>query len=241
MKVIGKKVLAFEELGSTNDEAKRIAHLEEDGTVITTKLQTNGRGRMGRAWSDSSSNIAMSIILKPDLELYLASQITLLAGIAVSRVVENSKIKWPNDVIIGSKKVCGILTESVDGNSLIVGIGINVNNESFQEDLREKATSLFLETGKKYSRTEIIEKIITEFDDMYKIFKKQGISQFIAEYKSLCVNIGRDVVVLYSSREVKGIAVDISPSGELIVKAEDGMVEKISSGEVSVRGLYGYI
>lgn len=243
--IIGKKILYFEKIDSTNNKAKSIADKENEGTIFVAKLQTNGRGRVGRSWVDSSSNIALSIVLKPDLEISKASQITLLAGIAVSKILPGSLIKWPNDIVINGKKVCGILTEIVNDvhseNNIIVGIGINVNNESFNEDISEKATSLFLETGKKYSRVEIIEKILYELDDMYKIFKKQGIFPFINQYKNLCVNIGKEVCVSYSNKIINGIAVDVSENGELLVKTANDEIVKIFAGEVLVRGVHGYI
>ncbi len=211
------------------------------GTLFIADRQTAGKGRLGRTWeSEKSSGIYMSLLLKPQITPENAAQITLIAGMAVCRALGNvSKIKWPNDVVIGTKKVSGILTELSSG-CVICGIGINVNTKEFSAELCEKATSLFIETNKKQSIEKITADVINEFMPLYNKFIKDGFSSLCAEYKSLCVNLGKEVSVIQNNTELRGVASDISPDGGLVVKTDTGEV-LITSGEVSVRGIYGYI
>ena len=241
----GQVIKYMHKVDSTNEEAKRNSHFP-CGSLFISDLQTNGKGRLGREWmSAQATGIYMSLILTPAIPLIKTPQITLIAGIAVCRALgHNTLIKWPNDIVIGSKKVCGILTESVsaaDGADCIVcGIGINVNTPKFTEELSDKATSLFIETEKKHSREKIIADVLNEFESLYTKFLKEGFTPFIDEYRSLCANIGHEVRAIYQTKTITGIATDIDELGRLVIKTDDDTIT-VTSGEVSIRGMLGYL
>lgn len=242
-KYVEGKIYYYNETESTNTEAKRMENVP-DRSLFIAETQTGGRGRMGRKWSSPHSvGIAMSLYLEPEISAYNVSQLTLIAGLAVSRVIKGSKIKWPNDVLLGDKKVCGILTEMTAEtdrvNKVIVGIGVNVNNEVFSIDLIDKATSIYRETGKKHSREKIVADILREFFELYESFLEHGFSPLKKEYVKNCITLNRDVVVIKKGQEQPARAVGITDSGELLIEI-DGKEEVVNSGEVSVRGLLGY-
>lgn len=244
-KVIGQRIEYVNSTDSTNNECKRLED-KTDGTLVIADAQTAGKGRLGRVWeSPHGSGIWMSILLKPDVSLESVSQITLVAGMAVCRAVGiDAMIKWPNDVVIDGKKICGILTEMSAEieriNYVICGIGINVNTPSFPEELQDKATSLFVETAKKHEREKIAADVLNEFEKLYNVFTEKGFSFLADEYRKMCVTLNKDVRVIYRNNELTGKAVDIDDSGNLIVETENGQIT-VHSGEVSVRGIYGYI
>lgn len=242
---IARNIHYVSAIDSTNNEAKRCSYMP-DGTLIIADVQTEGKGRLGREWqSPHGTGIWMSILLKPETDPYKVSQITLIAGIAVCRAIGSSaKIKWPNDVVMNSKKLCGILTEMSAQTDridyVICGIGINVNTTKFPEELAEKATSLFEETKIQHNREEIAARVLNEFENLYNIFKEQGFGLILEEYRRLCITIDKDVQLIYNRKTVTGKAVDVDESGALIVETADGKIS-VTSGEVSVRGIYGYI
>lgn len=243
---IGQNVRCVRETDSTNNEAARNS-LMEDGTVFTAEIQTGGKGRLGKAWvSPDGSGIWMSVLLKPDIAPPKAPEITLVAGLAVCRALKEygAMIKWPNDIVIEGKKVCGILTEMSAEiervNYIICGIGINVNIESFPTQIADKATSLYRVTGERHDRCAIIKAVLEEFEPLYTEYLKSGLSPFLESYKANCVNIGRHADAVYKDKTVSGEAVDITDTGELVIKTTGGNVT-VSSGEVSVSGIYGHI
>lgn len=240
-----RSIVCMKETDSTNEEAKRSSQ-KPDGTLFIADVQTSGKGRLGRSWeSPPGAGIWMSLLLKPDIPPTEISQITLIAGIAVCRALDNgSMIKWPNDIVIGSKKVCGILTEMSAEiervNYVVCGMGINVNTSEFPEELHDKATSLYIETGDVYNRSELTARIMNEFEPLYTKFLNEGFSPLLDEYRSSCVTLGKEIYVIYRKETLTGRAVDISPDGGLIVDTDNGRIN-VTSGEVSVRGIYGYI
>lgn len=242
-KSVPGKVYYFKSTESTNIEAKSAKEVP-DKSLFIAETQTGGRGRLGRKWSSQQgAGIYMSLYLTPEISAVDVSLITLVAGVAVSRSIKGSKIKWPNDVLLGDKKVAGILTEMTAEmdmvSKVVVGIGVNVNNEVFGIDLIEKATSLFRETGKKHSREKLLNTILDEFFALYEEFLEKGFSHLKNEYVKNCATLNRDVVILKKGEELFARAVDITERGELVVEI-DGMTEIVNSGEVSVRGLLGY-
>lgn len=246
---IGKNILYYDEIDSTNTAAKRHSS-EIEGTVFTADLQTGGKGRLGRGWAGvSGDNVAFSILLRPKISLDKVSQLTLIAGISVRRAISNlygldAKIKWPNDIVVGKKKICGILTEmSAEMNGLnyvVCGIGVNVNSESFDGELKSKATSIFIETKQKQKRYILIQEILNQFEILYLEFLKNGLTKMLDEYKTFCVTLNRDVKVIKNGTALIAKAVDITQNGELIIE-KDGENICVNSGEVSVRGIYDYI
>lgn len=249
----GKNVVFFDRTDSTNIQARRLADQgAPHGTLVVAEHQEGGRGRRGRAWvSPKGSGIWMSILLRPQIESVSASMLTLIAALAVGKGIREATgietgIKWPNDLVLNRKKICGILTEMstemTEIQYVIVGPGINVNTEDFPEEIRKIATSLCMETGKKYRRSPMIGKIMEALEEYYGIFEKtQDMSGLMEEYNRSLVNFGQEVCVLAPSGEFRGISEGINREGALLVKREDGTVEEVISGEVSVRGIYGYV
>ena len=241
-----ENVYFWDTLDSTNDRAKRIAL---DGcpefSIVTCNEQEGGKGRLGRSWSSPYGvNIYMSMVLFPVMEVSKTPQITLVVGLAAVKTIKDitkldALIKWPNDIIINRKKVVGILTEmqAEIGRILFVvtGIGINVNQTEFDEDIRQKATSLCLESGKNYKRSEIIKQLAENIKQYYNIFISSGFAALKDEYEKMCINIGRNVRAQHSGNVVKGKAIGISDNGELIICADEGSIVNISCGEASVR------
>ena len=250
----GKNILYFDETDSTNTEIKKAAEKDAPhGTLAVADYQSMGKGRRGRSWAAPHGvGIWMSLLLRPELPPTCASMLTLVAALAVADGIREvcdleAKIKWPNDVIVNKKKVCGILTEMTMEEeyiqSVVVGIGINVHNESFPEELKEKATSLLIETGGgHFSRAEITAKVLEHFEEYYEKFIADGdLRRLQEEYNSCLTAIGGKVSILAPERTWEGISRGINAEGALLVEKEDGSIEKITSGEVSVRGIYGYV
>lgn len=252
-KYIGKNIIHYDSISSTNSKAKELAEMnEEHGTVIISEEQTLGRGRLGRNWvSPKYKGIWMSIILRPNIITQNASQITLVGAAAVQKAILKmgikTSIKWPNDIVFNSKKVCGILTEmsgEIDHiNYLVMGIGINVNleEEDIPMDLKEIATSLKLDTGKHIDRKLLLANILNEFEDLYIDFVLNGnIKETIDICRKNSMLIGREIQLINRGKVKVAKAIDISNKGELIIENDQGIIEHIVSGEISIRGIYGY-
>ena len=249
----GRDVLYLDETDSTNVQAKKLGEAEgTHGTLIVSDRQTAGKGRRGRGWdSPSGASIYMSILLRPDILPDKAPMLTLVMALAVVRAVreitgEEAGIKWPNDIVLNKKKICGILTEmsaEIDYiNHVVIGVGINVNTEDFPEEIKKTATSLFIETGKKWKRSEFIAAAMKYFEEYYEIFlKTQNLKMLQEIYNGFLVNKDAQVRVLEPGNEFDGCALGINETGELLVRKSDGEITKIYAGEVSVRGIYGYV
>lgn len=244
---LGKSFVVTEETDSTNSDAKRNCNMEE-GTVFLAERQTAGRGRSGRKWeSESGLGIWMSILLKPSAGTENVSSITLVAGLAICRVFRklgvDAYIKWPNDIVVNGKKICGILVESlISGNeiSVVAGIGINANHSSFEEELKDKATSYFIEKKEVCNREYLVGLLLESFDGYYRQFINNGFGSISEEYKKLCITLGKRVRVVNADSDYEAEAVDITTDGELIIN-KNGEKIILNSGEVSVRGIYGYV
>lgn len=249
---LGNKIYYETEIDSTNTKAMKLA--EEGaphGTIVVTDHQINGRGRRGRSWeSPAGEAIAMTFLLRPKIDPNNASMLTLLAAMAVARGIEDETglkagIKWPNDVIINRKKVSGILTEmSAQAdyvNHIVVGIGINVHIQEFPEELKNIATSIFLELGVKINRAALIERICEYFEAYFEVFlQTEDLSAISKQYDAYMVNRNQPVKVLDPKDTYEGTARGITTRGELLVDTWESR-KLVSSGEVSVRGIYGYI
>lgn len=231
----------YESVGSTNTEA--LKHTDaEDSSLFLAENQIAGRGRMGRMWEATKGGIYMTVLLKPKKISDNVSAITLAAGLAAANVIPNSTIKWPNDIILGDKKVAGILAETkiLENNIIIaVGIGINVNNTEFSEKLSKKATSIYLYSGKIHDIRALVIKFYNEFLKIYGDFINGGFPKIKDEYERKCITLNREIVILSNGTERVMTAKGISERGELIA-VKGGMEEIIKFGEVSVRGLLGY-
>lgn len=254
-KTAGKEIslLCFDMVDSTNLEAKRQAdNGAADFTLVITDAQSKGRGRRGRNWeSVQEENIYMSLLLKPDFAPDKASMVTLVMALATARAIREctglaAEIKWPNDIVIAGKKAVGILTElDLKGSlidSLICGVGINVNQAVFSEEIRQTATSLYLESGKRIDRNKLVVCVMENFEKAYDSFERaQNLAPLMEEYNALLVNRDRQVRVLDPKGEFAAVAHGINQMGELLVEKENGSIEEVYAGEVSVRGIYGYV
>lgn len=252
-KWIGKEVYYKDITASTNLDVKKL--LEDgakEGVLVVGGQQTQGRGRRGRSWqSPPDTNIYMSLGLRPDYQPDLAPMVTLIQALAVAKAVQEVcdlqvEIKWPNDVVIHGRKICGILTEmSAEAGYIqyvVIGTGINVNIREFPEDIRTTATSLCMEKQETVLRAPIIAKTMEYFENYYEKFLKTGdLSLLLDDYNQILVNCNTEVRVLDPKHEFQGIARGIDNLGQLIVEKEDKTIEKVYAGEVSVRGVYGYV
>ena len=246
--VAGKKLIVLDSVDSTNEEIKRLAAKgEPSGTIVAAERQTKGKGRFGRFWDSGSGGLYFTLILRPELPPSDISSITLAAGYAVCLAVReyydiDAKIKWPNDVIVGNKKICGILTEMAAQSDRIdyvaIGIGINLNHESFPQEISDKAASLRTITGKKTDRNDFFRTLITFLDRVLSRFLVSLSVEDTIRFREVCATIGRRVTVQRGNETISGIAEDISPGGELIVKNDKGEIISINSGEVTVQGIY---
>lgn len=252
-KFLGREIYYFNTIDSTNIKAKEIAKDKVEGTVVISEEQSLGRGRLGRDWiSPKGKGIWMSTILKPEINPMKVAKITQIGAAAVSLALEDlgieSHIKWPNDIVINKKKVCGILTEmSCELNMInyvIMGVGINVNldREDFKGELEKVGTSLKIETGKEVNRKELLGLFLNRFEELYIPFiDEENFQDTLKICREKSILLGKEVKIIRGKDEQKGRVIGVNDEGELLVKYNNGEVESIMSGEVSVRGLYGYV
>ena len=247
----GKTVHFAKETDSTNLWIKRLAKEgASEGTLALAEFQSAGRGRLGRSWEvPEGTSVMMSILLRPKFEPQYAPTLTLVMGMAVAKAVKNLgfdvSIKWPNDVVVSHKKICGILTEmGVRAGKIdyaVIGVGINVNIKEFPEEMADKATSLYLESGKEFDRSQIPGLVMEAFEKYYEKFAATcDLSGLKEEYESILANYNQPVRVL-AKEPYEGVARGITDGGELLVEKTDGTIVAVSAGEVSVRGLYSYV
>jgi BirA family biotin operon repressor/biotin-[acetyl-CoA-carboxylase] ligase len=240
---------------STSTTLKRLAAGgAPEWTVVLAEEQLEGKGRLGRNWiSKEGEGIYMSLLLRPDIQPYHAAKITQIAASAVTLAIREITnlpvlIKWPNDIVINGKKVCGILTEMAAElnqiNYVILGIGINVNGEAVDEEIKDKATSLKLELGeeKPLDRKLIIESFYRHFDTIYKGFIEEGTASYAIEIcRKYSAIIGSDVQIIRRNATEDVTVLDVTDEGELLVRHQNGDQEIIISGEVSIRRGQHYI
>lgn len=248
-----KKLFFYDTIDSTNTEAKRLG--EEgapDGTLVVADMQTAGKGRRGRGWiSPAHTNVYFTLLLRPRFAPDKAAMLTLVIAHSMCRAVEEvtgleAGIKWPNDIVVSGKKICGILTEmSVELNEIkyvVIGVGINVREQEFPEELREKAIALDTACGTRVDRTRLITAIMKAFEEDYeKFLQTVSLEGLQSSYEKRMVNCGKEVCVLDPKGEYRGIARGINETGELLVELPDGTIREVYAGEVSVRGIYGYV
>ncbi|WP_010166329.1 biotin--[acetyl-CoA-carboxylase] ligase [Candidatus Epulonipiscium viviparus] len=253
-KIIGSNMIFYDEVESTNQIAKELIKTSniQSGAIIIADTQTSGKGRLGRSWSSpKGEGIFMSIVVCPTLAINQIPKLTLISGLAMCHTLKNicgsndTRIKWPNDILINEKKVCGILCELVGNNTgknfIIIGIGVNVNQTTFPSTL-PYATSLRLEYKVEFSRQRIIDEFAKIFDEMYKTYLiEKNLSPFIKDYANLCINTGKKVYVNTENTTEIVTVEKINEEGFLEVIDMYGNKHEIQSGEVSVRGIYGYV
>ena len=243
---LGREIISYRRVDSTNAIAYELAeHGLADGTVIFAEEQVKGKGRQGRAWqSPSGSGIYMSCVLKPHMTPNEIPKITLAAAVAAARAIRDftgldAKIKWPNDILINGKKVCGILTEMKAEQDridfIILGIGINVNTKA--KDLPGGGSSLKEELhisggAHNISRVGMARKMLETMEEYYNLLKNKGSSSIIDEWRELSAMLGSRVRISLHERTFDAQAHNIDPDGALVVRHDSGILEKISSGDV---------
>jgi BirA family biotin operon repressor/biotin-[acetyl-CoA-carboxylase] ligase len=267
----GSEIICKDVTGSTNDDAKDLAAAGADhGTLVVADRQDKGRGSRGRSWeTPAGANIAMSLIVRPTAPPDRISMLTLVMGLSVAEGIdiavkesgggdssfagEPSMIKWPNDVVMGKRKVCGILTElhmNPDSTirDVVIGVGINVSMEAFPEELREIAGSLLTQTGIRVDRNLVVARCMERFEANYQSFQMgYDLSALREKYEERLINRGERVRVLDPKDGFEGVALGITDLGELRVEADapaengEKQIRVIGAGEVSVRGLYSYV
>lgn len=246
-KYIGQNIHYEESVNSTQKIAHRLAYEGAPaGTVVIAEEQLTGRGRMDRKWhSPKYTGIWMSLILRPNLSLTKAPQLTLLAAVSVVQAIEeviglSPEIKWPNDILINGKKITGILTElqaEADRiNSIIMGIGINVNQQlgDFPEELQKTASSLYIETGNKISRAELIRSVFTHFEKMYELYLTEGFYPIKLLWESYAISIGKQIKARTLTATIEGKALGITEDGVLQLEDENGNIHSIYSADIEI-------
>lgn len=243
--IIGRDVQVFKETTSTNDVVEKLA-LDgvAEGVVVFAETQTKGRGRLGRKWvSTSGRALLFSVLLRPNLAPQSVTQVMIAASTAVARAIRRStklepQIKWPNDILIGAKKVAGILTEmhgELDRVRYVcLGIGVDVNQDvgDFSPELRRVATSLRVESGQKQNRSDLAIAILQELDADYRCIRSGQFGTLADEWESQCATLGRQVRIVQGPRIIEGQAESLDNEGGLLVRTQYGRLERIISGDV---------
>lgn len=246
--ILGREIICLDMVDSTNSEARRRAAEATEGTIILSEEQAAGKGRQGRQWvSPRGKGIWLSLILKPEIQAHKVPQFTQIAAAAVCLALEQGgitkvEIKWPNDILVNGRKLSGILTEmqskgkTVDHVVLGIGLNVNMNQQDFPEELQHQATSLFLETGKVWKRSQLIAEIINAFEPLYNQYVRDGdLIPTLDICREKSAIIGLSVLLHEKGVEREVEVLDLGLEGELIVRTADGKKVSIVSGEVSVR------
>jgi BirA family transcriptional regulator, biotin operon repressor / biotin---[acetyl-CoA-carboxylase] ligase len=245
-RIIGRDIRVFQETTSTNDVVEKLARDGvKEGAVVFAESQTKGRGRLGRKWlSPGKKGLWFSILLRPDLRPHETTRLTVASATALRRAIQlqtglEPEIKWPNDILIGGKKVAGILTEmyaEVDRvKYVIIGIGVdvNLNARDFPPELKKTATSLKIESGNTISRADLATSIIRELDIDYQRICCNAFQKVAEEWEKYCKTIGEEVVIRTGSREIRGRAESLAEDGALLLRTEHGRPERIVGGDVT--------
>ena len=246
-KIIGKSVVSFECIPSTIDEAASMARDgAREGTVVAAESQSGARGRLGRKWSSPGGvGVWTSIILRPSIPPRDAPKLTLLAAVSIATALRDqysieAEIKWPNDVLAGGKKICGALTELLAEQDavkyLITSFGLNVNQtrSKFPPEVRDIATSMRMESGRKFDRPEVFRRVLREFDRRYVGFTERGGDEILDEWRALSGTLGKRVTVQLGKERIEGVAKDIDDDGSLLLDTGDGTLRSIAYGDVSL-------
>jgi len=246
-KLIGKTIHCFSEVASTNNLAKEMAAIgAKEGTVIIAETQTSGKGRLSREWASPRGGIWLSTILRPELSGKDIPKLTLMTSLAVAKTISQlfnlkTEVKWPNDVLISARKVCGILTvantRGSKTNFVVVGIGINANIEldSLPKQVRENATSLKHELKREIDREQFLRLLLEKMEHYYVMLTEGKFNPVLKEWKSLCGFLDSYVEVTSWEEKIEGWAIDVDENGALIIRLRDGTLRKILSGDVSLK------
>lgn len=244
---LGQNIHYQDSVESTQKIAKTLSYENApEGTVVIAEEQLSGRGRMNRVWhSPKYTGVWMSMILRPNIPLQKAPQLTLITAVAVVKAIEEvtklaPAIKWPNDILLHGKKVTGILTElQAEADqifAIIIGVGINVNQklEDYPEDLRNIATSLMIESGEKVSRAQIIRSILSNFEKLYLLYLEQGFTPIKLLWESYAISIGKMIVARTINENIRGKALGITEDGVLLIEDETGKIHHVYSADIDI-------
>jgi len=247
-KRLGRSILFSREVESTNKWAKELAMYGAcEGTVVIAETQIRGRGRLGREWVSPIGGLWFSLILRPELRPTEAVKLTFVAGLAVAKVLREmfglkAETKWPNDVLVNGRKICGILTEmNTTGetvNFVLVGIGINANfdvEKVFPEQLKKVVTSLENELGRKVRLESLFRSLLERLENLYELFLREGFNPVLKEWKNYAGFLGCQVEVTSPTEKLSGLALDIDYEGALVLRLEDGTMRRVFVGDVSLR------
>ncbi len=236
-------IILLNTVDSTNSYLKSLATEVKEGTVVLAEEQTAGRGRFTRPWvSQRYKNLTFSILLKPKVVTDIIGLLSLLAGTAVVKAIKSSTgvvatCKWPNDVLVNGKKVCGILSELVKDSEgapcVIVGIGININQAEFPEELQTTATSLLLQTQTTIDRLHLFSLLLEELKSGYDMFQSGNYSAIIQEWKKTSAMLGQQISVQQNNSTLTGIAADIAEDGALVIQTATSQM-KVYAGDVTI-------
>lgn len=245
-KGFGEEIIFLDTVSSTNSYAKKLAEEGgKSGTVVVAESQTGGRGRFGRNfYSPKNEGAFFSVIIRPKIDLSEASMITCFTAVAVCNGIEKAsgfrpKVKWTNDILLGGKKICGILTElslTAETNLvdyIIIGIGININNTAFPDEIKEIATSILLETKRRQKRALLVANILDELD--FILNNEWDKKQLIAQYRKDMAILGKEIIIINGENKTNATALNIAEDGSLMVKLNDGTIKTINSGEISIK------
>jgi len=246
-KRFGKNIIFLREVGSTNDLAKELAaYGAAEGTVVVAETQTAGRGRLGRGWVSPVGGLWFSVVLRPELKPAEAVRLVFVAGLAVAEVLRElyglkAETKWPNDVLVKGRKICGILTEmntiGEKVNYVIVGVGVNANFDVakvFPEDLRKVGTSLENELGRKVRLEELFRALLEKLENIYGLFLEEGFGPVLGKWKTYAGFLNCQVEVASGTEKWVGLAFDVRDDGSLILRLKDGTVKRVFIGDVTL-------
>ena len=241
---IGQKIITYDSVESTNEIAKSlVGDSDNEGTVILSDSQTQGKGRQGRIWySEEKVGVYLSVLLKPSLRPEQIAQITLVAGVALNQTVNEfsrvpAYLKWPNDILLNGKKVAGILTENCRQNinsGIVLGIGVNVNHAHFPVSLQQIATSMAMENGEIFERLPFITYLLNHLDQEYRCFLDEGLSHTIDQWNMNSDMFGKQVSMTQGAQTYYGTAMKLNKKGHLVILTDDGEEIAFDSGEVSL-------
>lgn len=244
-RLFGKMLLFSRRVSSTNELAKRSALLKvPEGTIVAAEVQTDGRGRLGREWFSPKGGLWFSVVLRPKIEAAEAAKLVFAASLAVADALGefcglHAETKWPNDVLVKGKKICGILAEinstGKNVNYAVVGVGLNANfkvKEALPKEVVETATSIEDELGRQVDYKDLLFAVLEKLDKVYGVFINEGSDAVLKRWKSFAVFLGHEVTVKVDSETFVGVASDVASSGALVLKLKDGSVREFRVGDV---------
>jgi BirA family transcriptional regulator, biotin operon repressor / biotin---[acetyl-CoA-carboxylase] ligase len=242
--IVGKKFFVFDKIDSTNACARTLGDAgTAEGAVVVADYQTNGRGRLGRAWiAEPGESLLLSVLLRPRISIANAGLLTLFASVGIARAIERQieepvECKWPNDLLVHGKKFCGILLENLfqqtEVSYAVIGAGINVNQKEFPVEITPRGTSLAIETGRTFDRKKLLQAVLSEMDSLYPPVQQGDFDGIVPEWIKRCTMFGKPVTVKQDDQSVSGIARRLNHDAGLVIETDTGL-QTVYAGDVSV-------